>query len=75
MIKRFIAGAICPQCGAQDTIRMHQTATSNERECVRCQFQDSLPLEEVNELPTRVARAKQPAKTDAQPIKFYPRNK
>ncbi len=41
--KRFIAGAVCPSCGALDTTRMYRTETGQEfRECVDCGFSDGM---------------------------------
>jgi len=34
--KRFIAGATCPDCGAQDSIRVWQQDGVWQRECVHC---------------------------------------
>ena len=39
-VKRFIAGAVCPSCGAQDTVRMYQQEAKEYRECVDCGFSD-----------------------------------
>ena len=39
--KRFIAGAVCPSCGAMDSIRMFRSETERDyRECVECGFSD-----------------------------------
>jgi len=60
MIKRFIAGAICPDCAAQDSIRVWQQDGFWQRECVRCGH--SARLDE---------NAPSPAETtQAQPLKF-----
>lgn len=79
VIKRFIAGAVCPRCGEQDTLRMHRDDEREHRECVRCDFADSLRLDgepEVAELETRVTpKAEPPAKVadeSVQPLKFFP---
>jgi len=61
--KRFIAGATCPDCGAQDCIRVWQEDGIWQRECVRCghfaRMDDSAPP----------SPAPQP---QAQPVKFVP---
>ncbi|MGI9275872.1 MAG: YheV family putative zinc ribbon protein [Endozoicomonas sp.] len=45
-IKRFIAGVVCPSCGAQDTIRMYRQDNDVEvRECVECGFSDVMENE------------------------------
>lgn len=36
---RFIAGAICPKCGAEDRI----VVAGSTRECVACGFQEERP--------------------------------
>lgn len=41
--KRFIAGATCPQCGAQDSIML---LVENQREtvqCVQCDYKERRP--------------------------------
>lgn len=39
---RFIAGAVCPQCRAMDTIVLHRAPEGDERECVACDFSDKV---------------------------------
>ena len=60
--RRFIAGAVCPRCGAMDKIVVN--LDSDTRECVACGFSDERPGDErpgepdlTQELPTRVSRA------------------
>ncbi|WP_257287868.1 YheV family putative zinc ribbon protein [Endozoicomonas sp. SESOKO2] len=38
--KRFIAGAVCPSCGRQDSVRMYTENGENYRECVDCHYSD-----------------------------------
>ena len=40
--KQFIAGAVCPNCGAQDTVQMYSVDDENYRECVDCGFSDEM---------------------------------
>ncbi len=40
--KRFIAGAICPQCGVEDLIYVVQTAAGQSRHCNQCDFKQNL---------------------------------
>ncbi|KEQ16628.1 hypothetical protein GZ78_22645 [Endozoicomonas numazuensis] len=40
--KRFIAGAVCPSCGHQDSVRMYSESGENYRECVDCGFSDEM---------------------------------
>ena len=41
-IKRFIAGAVCPACGVQDSVRVFQKEGCDIRECVDCGFSDEV---------------------------------
>lgn len=41
--KRFIAGAICPQCQLPDKIALFKTGTDEYAECVRCKFHMPAP--------------------------------
>ncbi|MGB0360504.1 MAG: YheV family putative zinc ribbon protein [Endozoicomonas sp.] len=43
--KRFIAGAVCPSCGAMDSIRMFRSETERDyRECVECDYSDIMEV-------------------------------
>lgn len=55
--RRFIAGAVCPRCGAMDKIIVDMD--SQTRECVACDFAEERPQDSgaQPELPTRVSRA------------------
>lgn len=53
--RRFIAGAICPQCKAIDKIVLHRNGEQQQRECVACGFKDDLQeLGAAPDLTTRV---------------------
>lgn len=54
IIKRFIAGAVCPSCGTQDTVRLFEKNGRDVRECVECDFSDEICDEPalVGEFPT-----------------------
>lgn len=73
-IKRFIAGVVCPKCGASDSIRawLEEDADMQHRDCVDCGYQDSLSTKvQVNlpgELATRVTPVSTSDTTPAQPI-------
>ncbi|MRI33347.1 hypothetical protein EOPP23_10160 [Endozoicomonas sp. OPT23] len=43
--KQFIAGVVCPSCGAQDTIQMYTIDEEQFRECVDCGFSDEMEKE------------------------------
>ena len=67
MTKRFIAGAVCPECKMQDKIRVDSEAGT--RECVNCGFTDERPVEGVQEPLTRVTRpAARRVETEATPV-------
>jgi len=54
--RRFIAGAVCPRCGAMDKIIVDMD--TQMRECVACDFSEARPEDNASkELPTRVSRA------------------
>ncbi len=54
--RRFIAGAVCPSCGAMDKIVVDMD--TDTRSCIACGFSEGRPTEDGNsELPTRVNRA------------------
>ena len=64
MKKRFIAGVVCPKCGASDSVRLY-IAEAGEidhqvRDCVECGYQENLAqhLAARQELPTRVNQTK-----------------
>ncbi len=41
VVKRFIAGAVCPRCSELDKLRMYSNEQGQQvRECVRCGYQD-----------------------------------
>lgn len=74
MVMRFIAGAVCPSCGARDAMRAEVSteADTQYRECVDCGFEESAtsgdtPAAQVD---TRVASA--PRDDGTQVIKIMP---
>ncbi len=57
--RRFIAGAICPRCGAMDKLVLYVGSPEQRRECVGCGYQDNLAAAPVShEPPTRVNQAR-----------------
>ncbi len=53
--RRFIAGAVCPACGAVDKIVVN--LDTDTRSCVACDFSEGRPEPGPGqELPTRVSR-------------------
>jgi uncharacterized metal-binding protein (TIGR02443 family) len=78
--KRFIAGAVCPACSAQDTIKMWNVDGTPHRECVSCGFTDTLDAQGnsvPSELPTRVARPAEQKVPDGRikAVQFFPNPK
>lgn len=58
VVKRFIAGAVCPACEVQDGVRMWQEQGVQHRDCVHCGYGDTLNAQGnaiPKELPTRVS--------------------
>jgi len=75
VVKRFIAGAVCPRCNQMDTLRMYRDEEREHRECVKCDFTDSMRLDgqpEPEELETRVNKVAPELEPDAQPLLFHP---
>jgi uncharacterized metal-binding protein (TIGR02443 family) len=80
--KRFIAGAVCPACSVQDTIKMWNVDGTPHRECVACGYSDTLDARGnsiPNELPTRVntsaLKPKKPADPQVKAVQFFPNPK
>lgn len=43
--KRFIAGVVCPSCGAMDSIYMFRDGAKRDyRECIECGFSDAMEV-------------------------------
>lgn len=47
--KRFIAGAVCPECKALDSIMLFWQDNIEKLECVKCGYSDSQPGESVQQ--------------------------
>ena len=61
IIKRFIAGAVCPRCAELDKLVMYRDQDEQQvRECVRCGYKDVMtadgpePISATEEVITRV---------------------
>ena len=79
VVKRFIAGAVCPACEVQDGVRMWQEQGVQHRDCVHCGYGDTLNAQGnviPKELPTRVSSqaAVKPAPS-SQALQFFPNPK
>ena len=66
VVKRFIAGAVCPRCGEMDKLVVYRQDEKDCRECVSCDFaEETLFSQPSAELETRANRD-----LDRQAIKF-----
>ena len=71
MPRRFIAGAICPECGAQDTLVVEMLdGTPQNRSCVKCDFSDDTPELQGSMPRGRLEKAQPPASEEAQPVRL-----
>ncbi|MWJ29456.1 YheV family putative metal-binding protein [Halomonas sp. ZH2S] len=73
VIKRFIAGVICPRCAEMDRIRAWEQNGIRYRECVSCDFFEQLAIEDeaLGELNTRVNQVRDEQKQqDVQPVRI-----
>ena len=69
--KRFIAGAVCPRCGAMDKLVMFTEQGKQFRECVACDFKDEMHLSYPGaELATRVNRTEEERKAEVSAVKI-----
>lgn len=61
VLKRFIAGAVCPRCAEMDRIRAWEQHGVRYRDCVNCDFFEQSAIEEETaaELTTRVNRERE----------------
>ncbi|SMF17828.1 hypothetical protein SAMN02745866_01174 [Alteromonadaceae bacterium Bs31] len=74
VVKRFIAGAVCPKCGLMDKIVNYQDDTKNYRECVSCGYKDEILIKPVQrELETRVNTTEEEKKAAVQVLNFPPK--
>jgi uncharacterized protein len=70
-IKRFIAGAVCPKCGAMDRLVIFNEDGKQFRECVNCDFADEMKLSYPGrELTTRVNRTEEEKNSEISPVKL-----
>ena len=65
--QRFIAGAVCPECGHMDRIVAEETAGGPIRRCVASAFSDSSNLAEAASPKRRLTRSS-PASREATPV-------
>ena len=73
MQKRFIAGAVCPKCGAMDRLVIFTQDDQNHRECVECGFSDVMRFQQnPRELETRVNVTEAEKEAQTQVVKILP---
>ncbi len=60
--RRFIAGAVCPDCGMVDKLVLFVGSADNRRECVNCGYQDGLV--DTPSLPEPATRVNRPRPGD-----------
>lgn len=59
IVKRFIAGAVCPRCGEMDKLKAWTEDEVQYRECVACDFTDEMSLTAPPELAEPATRVNQ----------------
>lgn len=73
--RRFIAGAVCPQCRAQDRLRVDYWRTPEgelqEQHCVACGYrqQDEAGADALPTLP-RIRRGRQSPTVESEPVRL-----
>lgn len=68
-VKRFIAGAVCPECRQMDKLVMYREGGRTYRECVKCGFlEEMLVAARSQEVTTRLSQEKQEER--AQPVRI-----
>lgn len=76
MVKRFIAGAVCPKCSKMDKIVMYKKGDEDWRECVSCGYQDKMNFQsQARELETRVNVTEEEKLDQVQVIQIEPLGK
>lgn len=71
IVKRFIAGAVCPKCGQMDKLVTYKQDERQFRECVNCGFSDEMRVNYVGrELETRVNRTSEERATSIRAVKL-----
>ena len=55
-LRRFIAGAVCPECRAMDRIVVEEQDGERRRRCVSCGFTDTIGSAAAAAPPTRFTR-------------------
>ena len=67
--RRFIAGAVCPKCGAADKLVVYVRDGQSFRECIACDYKDTMHLQsKPRELDTRVNQTEEKIRSETQVI-------
>jgi len=66
--RRFIAGAVCPECRAVDRIVLEEADGERRRLCVSCGYSDTMVKEAGVEPPTRFTRRRDAGAGTADPV-------
>ncbi|TQV70707.1 YheV family putative metal-binding protein [Exilibacterium tricleocarpae] len=70
---RFLAGAVCPRCAAQDKLQVYNQDGRDMRECVACGFKEQMNFQPaVRELGTRVNQTEASIEAETQVLTFSP---
>lgn len=72
--RRFVAGAVCPQCRAMDRIVIERGDGGQRRYCVACGYADTMPGGASQEPATRLTRQGD-SDTEATPLRILDRSK
>ena len=69
--KRFVAGAVCPECQAVDRLQLQTSAVSSRvrRECVACGYTQVLDVAPQYSIPTSI-RDRKPQPETAQVVRI-----
>lgn len=72
VIKRFVAGAVCPKCAAMDCLRVYKKDGEDFRECVDCGFHEKMYFApQMRELDTRVNQSYEQRQAETQVLKIH----
>ncbi len=73
IVKRFIAGAVCPKCAEQDVLMTYRIGEDEFRECVECGFKDKMVFKsQMRELGTRVNTTEEDIASETQVVTLMP---
>lgn len=73
IVKRFIAGAVCPKCAEQDVLTVYRIGDDEFRECVECGFEDKMVFKsQMRELGTRVNTTEEEIASETRVVTLMP---